>query len=118
MEKQGVEDAQNAARAAAWKVSTSAATTSGNTKVYMQLTSPKGKVYLVEEGDLGKLQTLSNGMVFSAPTGFAGLTMDNIEWEGWMAYVEEELTEPKTSVNWTKHFDNANNNLAEIASLN
>ncbi|KAG6872816.1 hypothetical protein C0995_006415 [Termitomyces sp. Mi166 len=79
MEKQSIEAAQNAAKAAAVKVSTSVATTTGNTKVYTQLTSPKGKVYLVEEGDLGKLQTLSNKTAPSTPAGFAGLTTDNIE---------------------------------------
>ncbi|KAH0581697.1 hypothetical protein H2248_011385 [Termitomyces sp. 'cryptogamus'] len=57
-------------------------------KVYMQLTGPKGRVYLVEEGDLGKLQTLSGGLMV---VGFVGLATDKIpstaplnkeEWEG------------------------------------
>ncbi|KAG5732542.1 hypothetical protein E4T56_gene15164 [Termitomyces sp. T112] len=45
-------------------------------KVYMQLTGLKEKVYLVEEGDLRKLQTLSSG---AAPTtDFAGLVTDTV----------------------------------------
>lgn len=104
MEKKGFHAARNAARAAATardtkrKGSTSA-------KVYMQLTGPKGKVYLVEEDDLGKLQVLSDD---TTPAGFAGLatddvstitTIDDVEWEGWMAVDEGE---EETTVDWTK----------------
>lgn len=95
MEKEGFHAARDAARAAAADRGTRGKGGSG-TKVYTQLTGPKGKVYLVEEGDLGKMQTLSNE---TTTAGFAGLitddispvaTLDEAEWEGWMAVIVEE----------------------------
>lgn len=91
MEKLGVGTAHAVAAGQGQKQTAAAAT-----KVYMQLTGPQGKVYLVEEGDLGKLQTLSGA---PAPAGFAGLatdtlpstsSVDDTEWEGWMATVVQE----------------------------
>ena len=81
----------------------------GTAKVYTQLTRPKGKVYLVKDEDLEKLQTLSTG---STTAGFMGLVTDNVpatntgndEWEGWMAVIEEEEElEARASVNWRDH---------------
>ncbi|KAG6876619.1 hypothetical protein C0993_001807, partial [Termitomyces sp. T159_Od127] len=101
MAKQGFEAARNAAHATnpTLNVHTdkNKAPTGGG-KVYTQLTDPGGKVYLVEDGDLGKLQTLSASTT-STPVGFAGLVTDSVlsssaaddsEWEGWMAIIEEE----------------------------
>lgn len=90
MEQKGFQATQEA---------TCAATTWGGkakgsptTKTYTQLAGPGGKVYLVEEGELGKLQTLSSADVpGTTATPFAGLATDNpsastttndVEWEG------------------------------------
>ncbi|KAG6880884.1 hypothetical protein C0995_003988, partial [Termitomyces sp. Mi166 len=105
MEKQGF----TAARDAAHIAGASKEKPSGGSKVYMQLTGPQGKIYLVEDSDLGKFQTLS--MEVMTPTAFAGLAMDSIpqtpsvndiEWEGWMATITEE-EELSTSLNWKTH---------------
>ncbi|KAG6870529.1 hypothetical protein C0992_013102, partial [Termitomyces sp. T32_za158] len=100
MEKQGFDAAQDAARAAG--LSTTGQTPKGKGassrgKTYTQLTGPQGKVYLIEEGSLKKLQTLSTTL---APASFAGLatdklpadmtTVDEAEWKGWMVVIEEE----------------------------
>lgn len=87
-------------------------------KVYTQLMGPQGKVYLVEDGDLGKLQTLSSAPV---PAGFAGLMTDKIpttltsidkcKWEGWMATIEEE--DPRVSIDWLQ---NSGETMASIPS--
>lgn len=85
----------------------------GNPKTYMQLTGPNRKVYLMEAGNVGKLQTLSTEL---AAASFAGLvtdnmpvTVDNTKWEGWMATVEEEIDNvPKASINWTTHTRDTN----------
>ncbi|KAG5349117.1 hypothetical protein C0989_005796 [Termitomyces sp. Mn162] len=77
MEKQGIDAAWNAACAATTARGTGSA--GENAKVYTQLTGPKGKVYLMEEGNLEILQTLSSGPL---TTGFAGLATNEIEWEG------------------------------------
>ena len=107
MEKAGFEAAKAAARAAGVAPAAKEKQTSNTTpKSYMQLTGPKGKVYLVEAGDLGRLQTLNTE---SATPDFAGLTTDavlavndDIEWEGWMATVEGESDIPEASVDWAK----------------
>ncbi|KAG6892430.1 hypothetical protein C0995_003818, partial [Termitomyces sp. Mi166 len=47
----------------------------------------------------------------SAMVNFAGLatdslstqSADNVEWEGWMATIEEEKEEQKTSLNWNHY---------------
>ncbi|KAG6858791.1 hypothetical protein C0995_013898, partial [Termitomyces sp. Mi166 len=104
MEKQGFTAAHNAARIAG----ASKGKPSGGSKVYTQLTGPQGKIYLVKDGDLGKFQTLSTEV--TTPIAFAGLAMDSIpqtpsvddiEWEGWMATIMEE-EELLTSLDW-KH---------------
>ncbi|KAG5333806.1 hypothetical protein C0989_004763 [Termitomyces sp. Mn162] len=99
MERQGVNAAWNAAHMAAAKTTTPANMKAKNIKVYTQLIGLKGNVYLVEEGDLDKLQTLSNS---STPASFAGLAANDIKWEGWMVSAEEEEEEEpiysKTSV--------------------
>ncbi|KAG6875766.1 hypothetical protein C0992_002452 [Termitomyces sp. T32_za158] len=68
-------------------------------KVYTQLAGLGGKVYLVEDGDLRKLQTLSSSAM-PTPIGFTSLATNNVlsplpttddsKWEGWMAIIEEE----------------------------
>ncbi|KAG5336749.1 hypothetical protein C0989_011956 [Termitomyces sp. Mn162] len=60
MEKQGIDTAQNAMCTAATAKGTGS--TGGNAKVYTQLTGPKSNIYLMEEGDLKKLQMLSGGL--------------------------------------------------------
>ncbi|KAG6876384.1 hypothetical protein C0993_003506 [Termitomyces sp. T159_Od127] len=101
MAKQGFEAAQNAAHAANPVPSTQTdkgKNATGTAKMYTQLKGPGRKVYLVEDSDLGKLQTLSTAQALA---GFASLTTndvptevlstpDEIEWEGWMVIVEEE----------------------------
>lgn len=116
MEKQGFDAARNAARATnplAAGQAQKGKGASGGGKVYTQLTGPQGKVYLVEDGDLGRLQTLN-----TTPTtaGFAGLatdkmpdditTADDAEWEGWMAVIEEE--DLRTSVDWEQNSGGVN----------
>ncbi|KAG6892839.1 hypothetical protein C0993_002748, partial [Termitomyces sp. T159_Od127] len=103
MHKAGFDVARNAVKAAA-KTQAKGETT-GATKVYTQLTGPKGQVYLIEDSNLGRLQMLNTEL---APVNFAGLVMDNMpttdagnnEWKGWMAIIKEEGLEPKASVNW------------------
>lgn len=102
MHKDGFDAARNAARAAADNTAKDK-----GAKVYTQLTGPKGKIYLVEDGDLGKLQTLNTR---SLAVGFAGLVTDDVpttsvgddEWAGWMAIVEEEEESEaaKVSIDW------------------
>lgn len=80
----------------------------GGGKVYTQLAEPEGKIYLVEDSNLGKLQTLNTA---PAPIGFAGLTTDDVltnfsltnkaKWKGWMTTIEEE--EPQASVDWKQN---------------
>lgn len=133
MEKQGFDAAHSAtARAggtttsqpAKGKGTNNMANTMGSAKIYTQLTGPKGKVYLVEEGDLGKLQTLSTGSDSTA--SFAGLVTDQIEgtvpsadnneWQGWMATIEEE-DEPRMSINWREHTADNKHKSTMIAPL-
>ncbi|KAG6869609.1 hypothetical protein C0993_006588, partial [Termitomyces sp. T159_Od127] len=64
MAKQGFKAARNVARAANPTLNVHMdknKAPAGRGKVYTQLAGPGGKVYLVEDGDLGKLQTLSVG---------------------------------------------------------
>lgn len=73
MEKNGF----NATHDVAYAATTSCHTKNKGTsnKVYMQLTGLKGKVYLVEEGALSKLQMLSEE---TTPSRFVGLVTDNL----------------------------------------
>ncbi|KAG5349755.1 hypothetical protein C0989_002033 [Termitomyces sp. Mn162] len=105
MEKQGIDAAWNAAFATAAAKGTGS--TGGNAIVYTQLTGPKGKVYLMEEGDLKKLQMLSSGL---STASSAGLATDEIKWESWMASVEEEVmpAELKTSIDWDQYLEDNN----------
>ncbi|KAG6862754.1 hypothetical protein C0993_001647, partial [Termitomyces sp. T159_Od127] len=107
MEKQGVGAAREAAHAATASHEQKQTNTPA-AKVYTQLTGSKGKVYLIEESNLGKMQTIST--TTTTPIAFAGLatdalptasTADEVEWEGWVAtVVEEEMT---TSIDWNEH---------------
>ncbi|KAH0579363.1 hypothetical protein H2248_003502 [Termitomyces sp. 'cryptogamus'] len=106
MEKQGIDAAWNTVHAAAAAKGTGS--TGGNAKVYTQLIGPKGKVYLMEEGDLEKLQMLGSGL---STAGFAGIATNKIKWEGWMASVKEEEVMPaelKTSIDWDQYSEDNN----------
>ncbi|KAH0581834.1 hypothetical protein H2248_011512 [Termitomyces sp. 'cryptogamus'] len=106
MEKQGIDTAQNAMCTAATAKGTGS--TGGNAKVYTQLTGPKSNIYLMEEGDLKKLQMLSGGL---STASFGGLATNKIKWEGWLASVEEEEVMPaklKTSIDWDQYSEDNN----------
>ncbi|KAG5724824.1 hypothetical protein E4T56_gene12595 [Termitomyces sp. T112] len=112
MAKEGFEAARNAAQAAGSAPPAKGKSALGShPKTYTQLTGPAGKVYLLEESQLEKLQTLSTT---PNSAGFAGLVTDEVpaglnevEWEGWMAIIEEEI-EPMASVDWQEYSHKVN----------
>lgn len=93
-------------------------------KIYTQLTGPQGKVYLVEDGNLGKLQTVNTGMT-TTTTSFAGLVTNNIphissdnetEWKEWMATIEEE--KPTASLDWKDYSRQIQNSKPAMVTQN
>lgn len=116
MQKAGFSAVCDAARATAREKTKTAG--SNTNKQFVQLTEPSSKVYLMEKAELQKLQTLSTAAnPQPASSAFAGLvtdelstkTLDNAEWEGWMATVEKEEKpeELKTTLDWKQYSNNS-----------